>query len=303
MNPLLRAKTVSLLRAAIAVAFCALVILPRVESDEGPKYTVLAMEYFGAIDRPIYPVVISDSRDGAEWYRDVLREKNEWDKGHLIYLPVVSSPLVVRLIAIVETKTDGAQEELNRQKPYNRVSMTIVTPQGRKTFFFPVEPAMPLLHQLESLCKDYTPLRLHLLGFQEQVIPWGDMSAPRPEPLAAGEKEPLVEVRGPTVVAFLGPVKQDELEKNPDTNEALVDFQLCANHVHNRLMEAGIEFHILYGHSFRLRVGQRLTTFRSAKGVGYYLVEPSKKPRIDYGVMTDLDLLKVAKKYFGISAQ
>jgi len=303
MNPLLRAKTVSLLRAAIAVAFCALVILPRVESDEGPKYTVLAMEYFGAIDHPIYPVVISDSHDGAEWYRDALREKNEWDKGHLIYLHVVSTPLLGRLIATVESNKDGAQEEPNRQNPYNGVSMTIVTPQGRKTFFFPVEPAMPLLHQLESLCKDYTPLRLHLLGFQEQVIPWGDMSAPRPEPLAAGEKEPLVEVRGPTVVAFFGPVKQDELEKNPDTNEALVDFQLCANHVHNRLMEAGIEFHILYGHSFQLRVGQRLTTFRSAKGVGYYLVEPSKKPRIDYGVMTDLDLLKEAKKYFGISAQ
>ena len=83
MNPLLKVKTVSLLRAAIAVAFCALAILPPVKSDDGPKYNVLAMEYFGAIDHPIYPVVISDSTEGAEWYRNTLMEKNAWDKWHL----------------------------------------------------------------------------------------------------------------------------------------------------------------------------------------------------------------------------
>ena len=300
MNPLLRVKAVSLLRAAIAVALCALAIVPRVESDEGPKYTVLAMEYFGSLDHPIFPIVISDSPEGTEWYRNTLLEKNAWDQWHLTYLHVVNHPLLERLIATAESNKGGVQQE--PQNFYNGVSMTIVTPQGWKTFFFHVEPAMSLLRQLESLCKDYTPLRLHLLGFQEQVIPWGDMSAPRPSPLAAGEKEPLVEVRGPTVVAFFGPDKQEELEKNPDTNEALVDFELYANQAHNRLMEAGIEFHILYGHSFRLRVGQKLTMFRSAKGVGYYLVEPNKKPRIEYGVMTDLDLLKAAKEYFVISA-
>jgi len=247
MDPSTRAKTVFLLRGAIAVALCALTIVPRVESDEGPKYTVLAMEYFGSLDHPIFPIVISDSPEGAEWYRNTLMEKNAWDKWHLTYLHVVSRPLLERLIATVESHDGGVQPEPGKQYIYNGVSMTIVTPQGRKTFFFHVEPSMSLLHQLESLCRDYTPLRLHLLGFQEEVIPWGDMSAPRPGPLAAGEKQPLVEVRGPTVVAFFGPVKQVELEKNHDTNEALVDFQLYANQVHNRLMEAGIEFHILYG--------------------------------------------------------
>ena len=123
-------------------------------------------------------------------------------------------------------------------------------------------------------------------------------------PIAAAEKQPLVVVRGPTVVAFFEPVKQEELEKDPDTNEALADFKIYAKKVHDWLREAGVEFHELYVHSFRLRVGKRLTTFRPAKAnVGYYLVAPGKKPRIEYGVMTDLDLLKVAKEYFGISAK
>ncbi len=119
---------------------------------------------------------------------------------------------------------------------------------------------------------------------------------------AAAEKQPVVVVRGPIVVAFFEPVPQAKLAKEPDTNEALADFQLYATSVREPLRKAGIEFHELYAHSFRLRVGNKLTTFRPGKvGVGYYLVAPGKDPRVEYGVMTDADLLQLANEYFGIS--
>jgi len=121
---------------------------------------------------------------------------------------------------------------------------------------------------------------------------------------AAAEKSPVVVVRGPTIVAFFEPVPQAKLAKEPDTNEALADFQLYATSVRKPLRKAGIEFHELYAHSFRLRVGNKLTTFRPGKvGVGYYLVAPGKDPRVEYGVMTDADLLQLANEYFGISAK
>jgi hypothetical protein len=34
---------------------------------------------------------------------------------------------------------------------------------------------------------------------------------------------------------------------------------------------------------------------------GYYLVAYGKKPQIEYGVMTDTDLLDLAKQYFGLA--
>ena len=129
-------------------------------------------------------------------------------------------------------------------------------------------------------------------------------AVPGPLAPAAAEKPPVVVVRGPTVVAFFEPVTQAKLKKDPDTNEVLADFQLYATNVRGPLKKAGIEFHELYAHSFRLRVGSRLTTFHPVKvDVGYYLIAPGKKPRIEYGVMTDADLLKVAKEYFGPSGK
>jgi hypothetical protein len=116
----------------------------------------------------------------------------------------------------------------------------------------------------------------------------------------AAEKQLVIVVRGPTVVAFFEPVPQSKLDKDPDTNESLADFQLYARSVREPLRKEGIEFHELYAHSFRLRIGSKLTTFRPVKvDVGYYLVAPGKKPRIEYGVMTDSDLLQVANEYFG----
>jgi hypothetical protein len=120
---------------------------------------------------------------------------------------------------------------------------------------------------------------------------------------AAADEQPVIVVRGPTVVAFFEPVRQAKL-KDPDTNEALADFQLYAKNVRELLKKAGIEFHELYTYSFRLRVGNRLTTFRPDKvNVGYYLVAPGKRPRVEYGVMTDADLLQAANEYFGIPAK
>ena len=121
----------------------------------------------------------------------------------------------------------------------------------------------------------------------------------RISPVAAAEKQPLVAVGGRTIVAFFPPVTDAELQKDPDTNESLADFQLYARQVREPLKKAGIEFHELYTCSFRVRVGGAVTTFRATKeAVGYYFLVPGKKPRIEYGVMTDADLLQVANEYF-----
>jgi hypothetical protein len=121
--------------------------------------------------------------------------------------------------------------------------------------------------------------------------------------VVAAEKQPAVVVAGPTIVAFF-PVTKAGLQKDADTNEALADFQFYAKQVREPLKKRGIEFQEVYAQSLLVHIGQQATVFRPAKGrVGYYLILPGKKPRIEYGVMTDTDLLQVANEYFGTSAK
>ena len=99
------------------------------------------------------------------------------------------------------------------------------------------------------------------------------------------------------------PVTQGDLKNDPDTNEALADFQFYAGKVRRLLHDAGIDFHEIYAPSFRVQQGTKITTFHPGKvKVGYYFIAPRKKPRVDYGVMSDTDLLLVAKEYFALPA-
>ena len=117
----------------------------------------------------------------------------------------------------------------------------------------------------------------------------------------AAQIAPLFDVHGPTVVAFFPPVTQAD-KSDGETNEALDDFQFYAERAHVHLAKAGVDFHEVFGHSFRVRLGTKTITFHPAEvEVGYYLVAPGKKPCVKYGVMADTDLLQVADKYFGLA--
>ena len=109
-----------------------------------------------------------------------------------------------------------------------------------------------------------------------------------------------VSVGRPTIIAFFAPMSEADLKADPDANEALADFQFYASHVREPLRKAGINFHELHVRSFQVQIGSQITTFLPDVKVGYYLIAPSKKPRVEYGVMSASDLMEIASAYFGI---
>jgi len=116
----------------------------------------------------------------------------------------------------------------------------------------------------------------------------------------SAQKTPTFDVTGPTIVAFFPPVTDAKLRKDPDTNEALSDFQFYAGQVREPMKKKGIVFHEVYARKFVIRIGKSVSTFKPGKiDVGYYFVAPSKKPLIRYGVNSDVGLLQTADEYFG----
>jgi len=99
-------------------------------------------------------------------------------------------------------------------------------------------------------------------------------------------------------VAFFTPVTDAELDKNPDENEALADFQVYAERVRGQLERMGIAFEEIYATSFVVKCDAKTRRFRPKTGVGYYFVAPGKLPHVEYGVMTDADILQVAREHF-----
>lgn len=112
---------------------------------------------------------------------------------------------------------------------------------------------------------------------------------------------PSILIQKPTVIAFFFPVSDAEMEKNPDINEALSDFQLYASKAGPPLKEAGVDFEVVAARQFQVNNGSGSETFKTGKiGIGYYFVLPGKRPHVQYGVMTDDEILEAAAKYLQV---
>ncbi|MGD0097023.1 MAG: hypothetical protein ABSB60_11040 [Terracidiphilus sp.] len=112
--------------------------------------------------------------------------------------------------------------------------------------------------------------------------------------------EPVFKIHGPTIIAFYPHVSQKDLDSGEGDAEAIDDFGFYASQVEKRLEKAGVGFFVEETRSFKVRVQGKVNAFRVGKiSIGYYFITPGKEPHVEYGVMTDEDLVGVAREYFG----
>jgi hypothetical protein len=109
---------------------------------------------------------------------------------------------------------------------------------------------------------------------------------------------PAIEIQRATIIAF-GPPTTQAGGTDADASKARSDFQFYSKRAKLQLTKAGIEIQELHAHAFRIHLGSETTVFHPKTDLGYYLIALGKKPLIQYGVMTDADLLLIAKRYFG----
>lgn len=100
----------------------------------------------------------------------------------------------------------------------------------------------------------------------------------------SAEKIPVINVSGPTLIAFFAPVTQEEVDKNDETSETLSDFQWHLREVKQKLQKAGISVHEIYARKFEVVTGNKKKYFKPGKiDVGYYFVKPGKSPKLNMG--------------------
>ncbi len=138
-------------------------------AQEHMKFYVLAIEYIGPSDHLIGPIVISDSKEGAEWFsRVVLKKTIAWD-----YTPefVVSASLMKSLISKAEVHRLIAQHEQDKaQETSQTVRVPLVTPHGRSVFLINQKLASSMLESFKSICTG-PPLQPKFSQFQGEILP------------------------------------------------------------------------------------------------------------------------------------
>jgi hypothetical protein len=152
---------------AIFISVFAIAIANTAESEKHMKYSILAIEYIGESDKPITPIVISDSEAGAEWARRAVLKRDKWD---LTDVHVVNAALLEKLIAEVglfERTVHLKPEKIS--KSAKTLSATIITPHGKNTFLYGTESAISLLESFQKHCKGDESLRSDLLHFQNRI--------------------------------------------------------------------------------------------------------------------------------------
>ncbi len=151
----------------IVIALCAIGMAHG--AGERMKYAVLSIEYIGALDKPVTPIVISDSKLGAEWYRDAILKRS---KPTLTYLHVVPVSLLEKLIAETELHKGILQSEQTKSRISSEtVSATVVTPQKRNRLLYSAESSIALLYGLVGRCEGQDALRTDLIHFRDRIRP------------------------------------------------------------------------------------------------------------------------------------
>lgn len=118
--------------------------------------------------------------------------------------------------------------------------------------------------------------------------------------MLGAQSSPSYHVKGPTILAFFTPVSQAG-PKEAGREEALADFHLYGLQASKQLAKMGVDYKEIHVSGFVVKLGNAATTFRPSEGVGYYFIAPGRKPQVEYGVMTDGDLLQAARNYFGVN--
>ena len=134
------------------------------------NHNVLGIEYIGPSDHLIGPIVISDSKKGAEWFsKAILKKTISWD---LTPEFVVSASVMKSMISEAEVYRNMARHELGNTPENDQiVRITLVTPQGQSRFLIDQKLAYSMLEKFKELSKDNQPLQSHILQFQNEINP------------------------------------------------------------------------------------------------------------------------------------
>jgi hypothetical protein len=157
-------------RTIIFISLFTVAMTHTIRAQEHIKYSVFAVEYIGESDKPITPIIISDSKAGATWYRNAVMGMSESDH---TYAHVVSASLLKKLIADVDALKGTVQQKGEKNLTSSEtVAVAVITPERSNRSLYGTDSAISLLESLEQDCEKSDSLRSDLAHFRDRIRAW-----------------------------------------------------------------------------------------------------------------------------------
>ena|ERR1700731_1398883 len=142
-------------------------LLARSTRPPEPEYSVLIIEYIGESDKPITPVLISDTKAGLTSYRETVLKGNKFK---LISTHLVSTSLMTKLIAAADKYRGVGQPGPEAQPSFTEsLSITMISP-NKEIFLLKLEPSLSLLRDLKSQSRENKSLAAGLSHFEDRLV-------------------------------------------------------------------------------------------------------------------------------------
>jgi hypothetical protein len=154
----------------IFISILATAMMSAAQSQKHAKYSVITIEYVGESDKPITPIVISDSEAGAAWCRGAVLKTGGSD---LINAHVVNDSLLKKLISDVDALKGTLQQKGEKNlAPSKTVAVRIITPERNDVFLYETDSAISLLETFQKSCGKRESLATDLAHFRDRIRAW-----------------------------------------------------------------------------------------------------------------------------------
>jgi hypothetical protein len=152
----------------LLIFFCA-IPCSRVHAREGNKLMVIAIEFIGASDKPIIPIVLATSREEARAFVTNTLKRNELE---LTYVHVVNMDLLNLLAQAVDDIRDSEKTDAGAsgsESPVKCLQLSIVGISGKRTLQLDLKDSRALLDRFKTLCGEDRSLYSDLAHFQVRL--------------------------------------------------------------------------------------------------------------------------------------
>jgi hypothetical protein len=160
------------MRAILIVAILLRLASPNLALSEAPRprYTTLAVEFVGEMDRPVLPIVISTSLEEGQWYRQNLFQEviRPFDNVHVVPASVLNE---IAELPLLKRALQSAKPADEKPKTTQNVRFTAGVGHDHAQIMVGAPTSAKILKDVARVVAKYPTLKGEIQEIEDHVRP------------------------------------------------------------------------------------------------------------------------------------